>query len=145
MNANSISQIGLLTTANSSADRIPNKTLTQEDFLKLLVAQLKSQDPLNPMKDTEFIGQMVQFSALEQNKTMQSTISAMNSSQRIIQANSMLGRIVQLIEEDGTISTGIVSSVVFDQNSPQIVVNGKAYSLEQILSVESNEVSTNQH
>ncbi|MGC8744150.1 MAG: flagellar hook capping FlgD N-terminal domain-containing protein [Verrucomicrobiia bacterium] len=142
MNTNAISQVSGISTPSDTADRIPSKTLTQEDFLKLLVAQLKTQDPLNPMKDTEFIGQMVQFSVLEQNKTMQTTMASMNSAQQIIQANSMLGRIVQVQEEDGTISSGAVSSIVFDQNTPLIMVNGKAYQLNQVLSVEPGETTT---
>ena len=39
---------------------------SSEGFLKLLASQMTSQNPLEPMKDTEFIGQMAQFSQLEQ-------------------------------------------------------------------------------
>ncbi|MGB9604030.1 MAG: flagellar hook capping FlgD N-terminal domain-containing protein [Verrucomicrobiia bacterium] len=139
MNTNAISQLVGVPAANSAAERVPNKTLTQEDFLKLLVAQLRTQDPLNPMKDTEFIGQMVQFSVLEQNKSMQTAISSMNNTQQIIQANSILGRVVRVVGEDGVISSGVVSSVILDQSTPMIVVNGNIYSLGQVVSVEPGE------
>jgi flagellar basal-body rod modification protein FlgD len=139
MNTNAISQLVGVPAANSAAERVPNKTLTQEDFLKLLIAQLRTQDPLNPMKDTEFIGQMVQFSVLEQNKSMQTAISSMNNTQQIIQANSILGRVVRVVGEDGVISSGVVSSVILDQSTPMIVVNGNIYSLGQVVSVEPGE------
>ena len=52
----------------------PQNTLGQDAFLKILVTQMKHQDPMEPLKDTEFIGQMAQFTSLEQltnlNKTM---------------------------------------------------------------------------
>ena len=44
------------------AERMPAQKLGQDEFIKILVTQLRSQDPLNPQKDTEFIGQMAQFS-----------------------------------------------------------------------------------
>ena len=45
---------------------VPSQELGKEEFLQLLVAQLRNQDPLEPMQDTEFIAQMSQFSSLEQ-------------------------------------------------------------------------------
>jgi flagellar basal-body rod modification protein FlgD len=59
----------------------------KEDFLQLLVAQLKNQDPLNPDDPTAFTAQLAQFSSLEQltnlNKSMDSLVSASNSSDKL--------------------------------------------------------------
>ena len=46
----------------------------QDRFLRLLVTQMKNQDPLNPTSDTDFIGQMAQFSSLESTKMMQEAV-----------------------------------------------------------------------
>lgn len=70
------------------------EVLGKDDFMKLLIAQLQNQDPTNPMKDTEFIAQMAQFSALEQtmnlSKSFEKFAEAQNQSQ-LIQYTSFVG------------------------------------------------------
>lgn len=115
--------------------RLPMKVLGQEDFLKLLVAQLSAQDPLNPQKDTEFIAQMAQFSALEQSKTMQSDIAGLRSQQSLLQANALLGRQVNLQTDPNHTVSGVVSAVRLEAGMPKIVVNDQAYDMASLLSV----------
>jgi flagellar basal-body rod modification protein FlgD len=67
--------------------RKPKQELGQEDFMKLLVAQMQNQDPLNPMNDQEMIGQMAQFSLLEQ-------MEALNQSFLSAQALQLIGKTV---------------------------------------------------
>lgn len=52
--------------ASSATQRIPQSTLGKQDFLNLLVTQMRYQDPLDPMKGTEFAAQLAQFSSVEQ-------------------------------------------------------------------------------
>jgi flagellar basal-body rod modification protein FlgD len=115
--------------------RLPMKTLGQDDFLKLLVAQLAAQDPMNPQKDTEFIAQMAQFSSLEQTKAMQSDIAALRMQQDFVQANSLLGREVILQVGSGDTVRGVVSAVDIEAGTPKIVVNDQAYDMASLLSV----------
>src|SRR5258705_13447284 len=117
------SPIGADSASASTESRIPLKTLGQEDFLKLLVAQLTNQDPLNPQKDTEFIAQMAQFSALEQSKAMQSDIAKLRTDQQFLQATTLIGQQVELQNANNTRTLGTVSAVQIEAGTPFLVVN----------------------
>jgi flagellar basal-body rod modification protein FlgD len=81
----------------SSATNKAKKELGQEDFLALMIQQLKNQDPLKPMENGEFIGQMAQFSTVsgiaDMSKSIAGLADAFNSGQAL-QAASMVGRTV---------------------------------------------------
>ncbi len=127
-----------ITTDNSTAPgstRLPAQVLTQNDFLQLVMAQMTNQDPLNPQKDTEFIAQMAQFSALEQSKSMQQDIAKLQTDQQFMQANSVLGRAVTLQDSHGNLISGTVSAVQVQAGTPQLIVNGQAYDLGALLSI----------
>jgi flagellar basal-body rod modification protein FlgD len=116
--------------ASSSLTAGANSTLNQADFLKLLVTQMTSQDPLNPESDTDFAAQLAQFSSLQEATTMAGNMAA-------IQASSLIGATVSV--ESATNSnqetTGVVSGVDMSSGSPEIQVNGQLYALSQILSI----------
>ena len=86
----------------------------KNDFLMLLSAQLRFQDPLNPQSDSEFASQLAQFSSLEQMQNMNATLSAMSN----YQAYSLVGKAViaeALIDVNGKLTMaqipGIIESV----------------------------------
>ena len=120
----------------AGSTRAPVRTLGQDDFLKLVVAQLTSQDPLNPQKDTEFIAQMAQFSSLEQAKAMQGDMAKLRNDQQFLQANGLIGRAVELQSStDSSITTGLVTGVVVEAGMPLIVVNGQGHDLSELLAI----------
>jgi flagellar basal-body rod modification protein FlgD len=112
------------TVTNTSATN-PGQTLTEANFLQLLVTQMSSQDPLDPQSDTAFAAQLAQFSALSESQTMQANMAT-------IQANSMIGETVDVNPTSGGSITGVVSGVQMDVGTPQIVVNGQLYNLTQV-------------
>lgn len=133
----SVSAVNSTATATNSASdttsRIPVQTLGQQDFLKLLVAQLTTQDPLKPQTDTEYIAQMAQFSSLEQSKSMQQDIALMREQQAISQASGLIGKEVMLLGEDDTVTQGVVSAVQIQDSSPKLIVGGQTYDLSQLM------------
>lgn len=120
-----------------SEPRVPRKVLDQDDFLKLLLTQFTSQDPMEPMKDTAFIAQMAQFTTLEQSKSMTADIAALREQQEILQANGMIGRNVVVQVSGGLVAQGTVTAVQMEAGTPKIVINGQAHELSQVLSITS--------
>ncbi|WP_024653980.1 flagellar hook assembly protein FlgD [Borrelia persica] len=113
---------------------IKGSNLGRDDFLKLLITQLKYQDPTDPMKDKEFISQMAQFSALEQMTNMSKSFENLSSTLGISKDLDFLGKIVEFENGDGEIVKGKVTNVKTGI-IPQIMIDGKYYIYNNILSV----------
>lgn len=129
--------------ASTVNQRLPTQTLDQEDFLKLLVAQMVSQDPLNPKSDIEMIPQMVSFSQLAQSSSMQTDIAQMRAEQELLRANSLLGRTVEVKDAQDAHILGEVTAVQMVEGTPKLAVNGQLYELGQLLSVKPTVAATN--
>lgn len=120
-------------TASNANSRKTGNDLGKDDFLNLLVTQLRYQDPLEPTDDKEFIAQMAQFSTLEQMQNMNSVLT--NS-----QAFSLIGKYVTAnrIDEDTlkveTIQ-GQVSTVKMTNGKVFLVVDDKDVSLDSVSEV----------
>lgn len=120
---------------SDGAARVPSKTLNQDDFLKLLVTQMTSQDPMNPKSDSDMAAQMAQFTSLEQSRNMASDMGTLKTDQQVLSANALMGRNVSLQVDSSNTTSGVVESVKIESGVPKIVVNGNAYTLDQVLSI----------
>jgi len=117
-----------LATATPDSTTNPSSVLNQADFLKLLVAQIQYQDPMNPQSDTQMAAQMAQFTTLQQ--TTQST-----SSLAMMQANSLIGSNVTVQVDDTHSTSGVVTGVVMNNGAPQVTVSNTNYNLSQVTAV----------
>ncbi|MDH3325585.1 MAG: flagellar hook assembly protein FlgD [Gammaproteobacteria bacterium] len=84
-------------------------SLAQEDFLKLMVAQMAHQDPLKPQENGEFLGQMAQFSTVQGLQDMQKTLDSLSNSMvsnQALQASSMVGRFVRVPGDEAFLPEG---------------------------------------
>ena len=88
-----------------------------------------------PSKDTDVFAQMATFSSLEQSKIMQSDISRLRMDQQVLQANSLLGRTVEVQIDESTQTRGLVTSVHVEAGTPKVEVDGKHYDLSQVLTI----------
>ena len=114
---------------SAATSSIPSQTLNQADFLKLLVTQMSSQDPLNPTSDTEFAAQLAQFSSLQETQNMAGNLQTM-------QATSLIGQTVAVQPATGGNQVaGVVTAVQISSGTPSIMVNGQTYNLNQVTAV----------
>lgn len=120
------------TNTSEQPSRKPGGDLGKDEFLQLLVCQMKNQDPLEPAKDTEFIAQLAQFSALEQMQNLNETV--MNS-----QAFSLVGKYVLIKTTDSTGKinevAGVVDYITMQNGDAHMSVNGNLYSLDELVEV----------
>lgn len=102
----------------------------KDEFLKLLITQLKFQDPLNPTDDKEFIAQMAQFSSLEQMQNMNSSFTSMK-------AFSLMGKNITAAVKNGDTGesssvSGMVSKVKINGGKAYVEVDGKDIDIDTI-------------
>ena len=104
----SISSVTDTSSSDYSSSITGGSSLGKDDFLTLLVAQLENQDPLDPQENSEFIAQMAQFSALEQQITTNETLESILSSNQTIEqlsAFNLLGQTVVAEQESFTLGS----------------------------------------
>lgn len=120
-------------------ETIQNKqVLGKDDFLTLLVTQLKYQDPSKPLENTEFISQMAEFSALEQMTNMSKGFEALATNLNSSFALSLIGREVEVESDNGPV-TGTVQNVTAGSN-PQLNIGGRYYETATISRIGNTEV-----
>lgn len=106
----------------------------KEQFMQLLCAQMKYQDPLEPTSNTEYISQYAQFTQVEQMQNLSNTV-ALN------RAADMVGKTVQITqvdEETGETKLtveGKVDFVTYESGTSYVSVNGNKYKLDDVTAV----------
>lgn len=112
---------------NSVTNALQAQTLTQNDFLKLMTAQLQNQDPTKPMDNNEFVSQMAQFSTVSGIQGLQSsfsTLAASLSSSQALQASNLVGHTVLAPATSATLAAGGSLTLAADvPASGDVIVN----------------------
>jgi flagellar basal-body rod modification protein FlgD len=124
---------GTLSAAAAGTNR--SASLGKDDFLKLLVAQLQHQDPMNPMDDKDFMGQMAQFSSLEQITNLVAATQRQAFSSQMSQAVGLIGHDVAWVAADGTTGSGTVTKVSVSDGAIQVTVGDSQVTTDEIVQV----------
>lgn len=110
--------------------------VTRDQFMQLLLAQVRNQNPLEPLKEGEFMGQLAQFSMLEGMENMNATFSSMLMLQQLTQSTNLIGRTVAFDTGTGQLRRGLVESVAVDEGRVFLQIGGLHVPLELVRSVE---------
>jgi flagellar basal-body rod modification protein FlgD len=130
-----LSQVVGATTATPTA---PSGDLADKDtFLKLLVAQLKYQDPSNPADSTAFMAQTAQFTQVERLNDIKAVNSDQLVAQMMLSASGMVGKTITWAGPDGKDVSGIVTSAHFNGSAPTLRVGDTDVPLPAVKQVEA--------
>ena len=107
--------------------RAANDELGQDAFLRLMIAQLNNQDPLNPQENGEFISQLAQFSSVEGITNVNTSINTLVDevrSSRTLEASSLVGRTVEIDGNTGRLvpGEGLTGSFALSTSSPSVTM-----------------------
>ncbi|HEY6795713.1 MAG TPA: flagellar hook capping FlgD N-terminal domain-containing protein [Kineosporiaceae bacterium] len=128
---------GAATTGTNQPATTGQDRIDQDTFLKLLVAQLKYQDPSSPTDPTQFLSQTAQFTMVEKLNQLADLNQKVYDASREQTASSMIGRTVTWTDVSGTRHTGTVSGVSVGAATPNLTVDGATVSLDAVSAVAS--------
>jgi len=141
--------VPLIKSGDSTTTQVKDgSVLGKDDFLKLLITQLRYQNPLEPMDNTEYISQMASFSALEQMTNLNTSFNKLASvlydylipQMQWQHATQMLGREVTYLnpstdEDAEEYLTGIIDSVLAKDGQIYFMINGSKIPVSSIIEI----------
>lgn len=113
----------------------PGAQLGKDAFLKLLVAQLQHQDPSSPMDSSALMGQLAQFSSVEQMTNVATSVTQLAADTTISQSVALIGHELIFKRADGTTGNGVADGVSIKDGQATIDVNGESVSLTDVTAV----------
>jgi flagellar basal-body rod modification protein FlgD len=114
----------------------PRPVDTRDQFLKLLVAELTSQDPLDPVSNADFMQQIVSMQNLEQTSALTDGLRAFERFQRMASGSAMIGRDVTGLTSGGQTVSGVVTRVVLENGGVlAVLADGSRVPLESVTEI----------
>ena len=104
------------TNSSSSTSNTSSTGVDYNTFLQLLIAEMKNQDPTNPMDTSQYMSQFAQLSTVEQAMQTNTKLDSLLSSQSLSQADGLIGKTVSFTDSTGATFTGKVAAISINSN-----------------------------
>ncbi len=120
------------------------RDIDMNDFLKMMIAELQNQDPMNPMDNAQILGQISQIREIMSNDRLTNTLEAAFLGQNLSTANNLMGRsVVALVEGEGGIrevlAAGKVTQISIENGVPKLHVGGRVLDLKDLTRIQSDD------
>jgi len=106
-----------------------------DQFMKLLLAELQNQDPLEPMKNSDMVQQMSQIRNIGATDQLTSTLSTLRESQELVTASGLIGQQVEGIADDASAVDGVVDRITVITDSEKGTRNVKVHVGNQTMQI----------
>jgi flagellar basal-body rod modification protein FlgD len=130
----SIDQVSAAST-QSTATSATTGGFSSDDFMKLLIAQLQNQDPLEPMKPEQFMGQLAQLQSVTELSQLDDTMSSMASSQQMTGLAGLLGHTVTWTDSAGGTHSAKVTGLSRESGTTRLVAGSDTIDWSSVSSV----------
>ena len=122
------------TSVSTSSDRF--NELTMGDFVKMMVAELENQDPMNPMSNTEMLSQISQIRSITSNDRLTNSIESLTLGQSLSTASSLIGKKVTGVNSLDESVTGKVDKVTIENGEAKLYVGSSMINVGNVTAIE---------
>ena len=120
-------------TTGTNTSKLQANGFDKDAFMKLLIAQVRYQDPTKPLDSTQFIAQTATFTQVEQMEKLATAQEKSLSFQQVLLSSALIGREIASVDEaSGDVVVGKVTSVNLDGGTPSVVVSGVDVPIDKI-------------
>jgi flagellar basal-body rod modification protein FlgD len=127
---------GTASASSYSANSDRMNDLTMGDFIKMMVAELENQDPMNPMNNTEMLQQISQMRSITSNDRLTTSIESLTVGQALSTASSLIGKTVTGTNTLNQPVTGKVDKVTIENGEAKLYVGYSIISVGNVTSIE---------
>jgi len=120
----------------SSVGGVASSAVNKDEFLKLFVAQLKNQSPLDPLKGHEFIAQLAQFSSVEQLTNLNTSFAEEFKFQQLLAGGVLVGKYATYVDIDlGGIGGGIIQGSKISGDTTFVIIDNKEIPISDLTGI----------